>query len=829
MNRNIEDDTHQDGGQADGEPIPAKGRVHTADDPFSGAHVDTYCDEEASAQARRAAPVGDDFIPIDDPRAVEARLRVASTQEARDRIAFDPALLLALARRRLSGDMLTFSQVRRVCKAAGVRMADWDAALKRREEEARDQAEADDRRQRAEQARDERFRSEAQREQREREARSALDDLRSTYPIELRPYVDTFPASDGIVIEMRPGETFAMVSKTRSGELRPQPARVHLINAAPRLLVVTRDYLLPNQPPSVTFRVGLALARNEVCTYEGDPTEIENGRWIPIASAGAAVLSPGPEVKELFRVALGYTASAAQTVVRRRYLGWIFEGGRWLRVHARGAIGAEGEVAGYAPAGLDEKLRRYALPPPPLGEARDRALLILVELLSLTPSGVVLPLVAFVVRSMMGPGAGLMNVVGLSGLGKTTIIVIALNLVGEFGEARCIPGSWEYDTTASLLRNLAIAGDLPYAIDDWRPQSDQGGKKFLGIARSLFNLAGRGALDRTRQDNSTPPPRSSGLSSSEAEPREVSFSGMSRVASIELTEAVALPGAVYADDGHTRDDQVFIRYAPRALNGAGALLTQWMASRLERWRDPSDLASLERLTSAERGALADLDLAVTARAADVIRPVALGATTLLEFLRETRAIDEHALAVLRSRYTDVLKGMIENRRTSLEQTKTGLVILRRIAQLMRSRSANAVLVRDGRVLEDPPPDAWRYGWSTENGVPRSYGPRIAYYDDRYREALCLDPDAVVAVLSRSARGDGEEPVVRDESHLRRELTAAGVLVARESAKRASVRTRVDGAVRARLVVALSAFDFPLSDEDAQSSGAEASVEADSEW
>jgi hypothetical protein len=369
MTREFEDDRNQKVSQVDGEPRPAVGPVYTADDPFAGADVDTFCEEEASAQARRAASLEDNIRPIDDPFAVEERLRVASTQEARDRIAFDPALLLALARRRLSGDMPAFNHVRRTFKAAGVRMADFDEALKRREDEAREQAEADDRRQRAERARDERFRSEAQREQREREARSALDDLRSTYPIELRPYVDTFPASDGIVIEMRPGQTFAMVSKTRSGELRPQPARLHLLNAAPRLLVVTKDYFLPNQPPSVTFRVGLALARNEVCTYECDPTEIESGRWVPIASAGAAVLSPGPDVKELFRVALGYTASAAQTVVRRHYLGWIFDGGRWLRVHARGAIGAEGEVAGYAPAGLDEKLRRYALPPPPLDEA----------------------------------------------------------------------------------------------------------------------------------------------------------------------------------------------------------------------------------------------------------------------------------------------------------------------------------------------------------------------------------------------------------------------------------------------------------------------------
>ena len=504
MSHEFEEDPNGAAVVSESEPQTANSHEPADDDPFADSDVDTFYDEEASTQARREAPSENDTPPLDDPRVVEELLGAASTQEARDRIAHDPARLLALARRRLSGDMPAFNQVRRLFKQAGVRMADWDEAVKRREDEAREQAEADEWRRRAERARDDRLREAAQRQQREREARQAIEDQRSTYPVELRPYVDTFHASDGVVIEMKPGEVYAIVSKTRSGDPRPQPARMHLCNAAPRLLVITRDYLLPGRPPVVTFGVGLALPTNQVCTYEGSPTEIESGRWVPIASAGAAVLSPGTEVRELFRVALGYTAEAAQHIVRRHYLGWIDESGRWLRLHARGAIGAEGEVAGYAPAGLDEKLRRYALPAPPVGEARERALRVLCELLSLTPAGVVLLLVAFVVRSMMGPGAGLMNLVGLSGLGKTTIIVIVLNLVGEFGEARSIPGSWEYDTTANLLRNLAIAGDLPYAIDDWRPQCDPASRRFLGIARALFNLSGRGALDRTRKDNSTP-------------------------------------------------------------------------------------------------------------------------------------------------------------------------------------------------------------------------------------------------------------------------------------------------------------------------------------
>jgi len=747
-----------------------------------------------------------------DLAALDIELRESPDDDARTGIAFAPRVLRAAALA-VDLDPLLHARMRRTLKAHRVALSPWDRAVESRRRDLRDEAERVEAARVAAAEAKARELSHAAESAQENAAQEQLAARRRAVGKELAPFVDAFTAAGGVMFSTAPGETWATIEKEQPDGSPGRAVRRHLVDAAGRIVAVIHETAEPEAPPSTWFRVGFASARGAPFTVDVRAEEFDALGWVTPLTGGRVVLSPGRDTRDLARIAIASTRRTAPETHRRAFLGWVREGNRWVKLHAGGAIGREGAVAGVevrAPG----KLARYTLPAPPTGAARSDALDVLRELVSLEPAGTVLPVVAFVVRSMLGPGAGVCHLHGRANTGKSHLAALALCLAGDFDGPRALPGEWEKDTPNHTAKALSLAGDVPWGMDDWRPAWDPAGARFHDVARAVFNLAGRGALNRARGFNDTSPPRGSVLSTGEALPTGGSWSGLSRVLAVELAERVTLPGGLYvpAPDDDEDSGRAFVVRAPEQLARAGAVLAQWLAPRMDSWRDPEALGSRKRLVTAERAALARWDLRETERAVDVLGPVALGAAVLYDFLAETRAMKPAALKSLDRRLRGALAALATERRAVLDAASPGRAFIETLRDLLLEGRCHAAQVIAGRIVDTPPSPMERsLGWQRRNGSWEARGSCVAHLDARYPGKLAVAAGPAHAVVSDALRRAGRVPDIASPDQLGRELAAAQLLSDRETGKRAAVRTRVSGSDAPRYVIALDAFGLDAGD------------------
>ncbi len=724
-----------------------------------------------------------------------ARLEASDDPAERERIALAPMMLRAAALRRALGDHKGFAAWRRAAKSHGVALSVWDEGVRHAERTLRDEVAA------------------SERVGPTPPPDEALALKRRAAPTGCAEYIDAFVAPGGASFEMEPGSLVVTEVRERAEGSSSRPRSRQLLNAAGRVLSVVEELALPDATPTVSCRVGFALDRGAPFAVDVRAEEFNAMRWVASATGMRVVLSAGRDVPDLVRLALNTTRQHAPTERRHAYLGWIHEHGRWLKLHAGGAIDGAGGVRGVD-VRVSSRLARYRLPPPPTGDDVREALQMLRELVSLTPSQAVLPVTAFVVRAMLGPGAGMCHLHGRASSGKSHLAAMALSLVGEFEGPRALPGEWERDTEKFTARVLAIAGDVPWGLDDWRPAIDPTGARFHGVARALFNMSGRGALSRDRGFNETPDPRGAGLSTGEATPVGGSWSALSRLLSVELPDRVALPGGIYAPGVDDDPREAFVTRAPSWLTAAGSWLVRWLAPQMDRWRDPRQPTARARLVAAEREALSRWGVRDSARAVDVIGPTALGAEVLVSFL-DAHGVLSHALrAVLEQQIHDALDALRLARAETLDTWHPGRAWVASLAAQLRAGTCHVRMVQGNRMLSAAPPSARALGWRHRNGFFEEQGPCVGLRIDRYPDAICIDARVALDLLRREERRGGAVPEIHTPDHLARELVAADLLATRENDRRATVRPRVDGAQVPRLAVKLSAFDLVDAPEGA---------------
>ncbi|MEZ4390248.1 MAG: hypothetical protein R3A48_04055 [Polyangiales bacterium] len=753
--------------------------------------------EEITSRAADAASLTSLGVTLVEDLTAEnlhARLAAAPDEVSRIQIALSPEVLKAAARLKAQRDLRALAALRQVVKSHRVALPMWDEgvldALVLYDEETRQSC--------AEHA--------AIGDAVGAAGAEALASKRREVSEEYTPYIDAFTAPDGHAFEMEPGRL--SVIETRKGANGPpgHPRVRPLANAAGRIIAKIEEHPLPGVPGIVWCRVGFALKNKPPFTVDVRADEFDAMKWIPASTAKRVYLMAGHDTPGLMRLALDVTGEG--TILHRRYgyLGWTRQNDRWMKLHAGGAIDANGVVPDVD-VRVGARLSRFRLPPPPTDTARREALALLAELVSLTPSPAVLPTVSFVVRSLLGPGAGIFHLHAQAGLGKSHLQAMASCLAGDFDGPKSLPSDWDRDTDKFIAKMLSQAGDVPLPIDDWRPIFDPGGAKFHAVARALFNMSGRGALARDRSFNETPEPRGAALSNGEAMVLEGSWSGLSRVLMVELSERVALPDGIYAptagDDGPQR---AFTIRAPAGLAAAGALLVQWLASRLDTWRDPTALDSRTRLAAAERAALVRWGVRQSARAVDVLGPTALGAAVLFDFLSDQDALTEHGLAELDARLRDAFGALDTDRTEILETHLPGRVWVDSLAALLRAGACHIRLVHENKSQQSPPPFRRALGWHQRGAFWEGQGPCVGHLiHDKFPGAICVDAGVALDLMRRENKRNGRATDIPNLDHLSRELVVADLLAFRENAKRAAVRPRIDGAQVPRLALRLSAL------------------------
>lgn len=144
---------------------------------------------------------------------------------------------------------------------------------------------------------------------------------------------------------------------------------------------------------------------------------------------------------------------------------------------------------------LPGDLARISLPEPPVGEALVTAIRASLNVASIAPEALTLPLLAATYRAALGGTDFSLFLVGPTGIGKSELAALAQQHYGATLDARHLPASWS--STANALEGLLFAGkDSLVCVDDFAPGGNQADVQRMHrdaerVLRGQGNHAGR--------------------------------------------------------------------------------------------------------------------------------------------------------------------------------------------------------------------------------------------------------------------------------------------------------------------------------------------------
>jgi hypothetical protein len=298
-----------------------------------------------------------------------------------------------------------------------------------------------------------------------------------------------------------------------------------------------------------------------------------------------------PNQKEYARAAIQSFSMSAEERNVYTHSGWRNVDGRWLFLHAGGAIGAEGSVPGVN-VRLPGALSRYELSLPSTPEALGCRRQFESEIGSLVPPSIGYPVLAAICRAVLGGADFALHLAGETGAFKSELAALAQQFFGAGMDRMHLPGSWA--STGNSLEMLAFhAKDVLVVIDDFAPQGNAADvARYHAAADRVFraagNQAGRGRLDSTARLREPKPPRGLVLSTGEDIPRGHSI--RARLLILELAKGGITPAVLSECQAAARAGD----YA-QAMSG----FLRWMASRVDAIarvaRSESDRASRPRV------------------------------------------------------------------------------------------------------------------------------------------------------------------------------------------------------------------------------------------
>ena len=221
--------------------------------------------------------------------------------------------------------------------------------------------------------------------------------------------------------------------------------------------------------------------------------------WLKLIGANAQVY---PTEQKHLIVAM-QTVSAPKLRTVYRHLGWRRIDGKWLYLHAGGAIGADGPVDGVE-VETEGSLKYAVLPPVQDASAAMKASL---ELLEMGTTGALL--FAATYRAPLGEFRDVdftVMIVGSTGLLKSAIVGAAQSHWGPHWDGEHLPENWS--STENAIERTAFHGkDTLLAIDDFVLKGSgvdvaRQNQKADRIIRGQANRAGR---HRMRPDGSAMP------------------------------------------------------------------------------------------------------------------------------------------------------------------------------------------------------------------------------------------------------------------------------------------------------------------------------------
>ena len=216
--------------------------------------------------------------------------------------------------------------------------------------------------------------------------------------------------------------------------------------------------------------------------------------WV-LEWSGEAIVEPGFGAKDALRAAIQHFSVPIPRRRVFRHTGWRRIDGRWLYLHAGGAIGAAGPVAGVETA-LEKDLAGFRLPDPPAGARLRESVEAALKVLEVAPPPVAWTLLAAAARAPLGEADFSIHLGGDTGVGKTTVAALVQQFFGPELHDRNLPGNWQ--STGNSLELLGFhVKDAVLVVDDFVPSGtsrndvDRLHREAARVLRTTGNRSGR--------------------------------------------------------------------------------------------------------------------------------------------------------------------------------------------------------------------------------------------------------------------------------------------------------------------------------------------------
>lgn len=248
------------------------------------------------------------------------------------------------------------------------------------------------------------------------------------------------------------------------------------------------------------LEVEAALRGNPPRRFTVRAADFEKMKWPMLELGGEAVIEPEDGFDRRARVAIQKLSPDVPEKLLHTHTGWVERDGRWLYLHAGGAIAADDAPAGIDVA-LGDALARYQLPAPPADPAwLKQCVRASLRVLDLGAPHVVYPLYCSIWRPLLGECDLSTFINGRTQSFKSELASLVARHFGAGMHAKALSGSW--DSTLNHLRDMAFKlRDAIFVIDDFKPgvlkarDAAEMHKLADRILRAQGNLSERGRCD----------------------------------------------------------------------------------------------------------------------------------------------------------------------------------------------------------------------------------------------------------------------------------------------------------------------------------------------
>ncbi|MBT9171749.1 MAG: hypothetical protein DDT21_00118 [Syntrophomonadaceae bacterium] len=499
----------------------------------------------------------------------------------------------------------------------------------------------------------------------------------------------------------------------------------------------------------------------------------------PLEWGMQAVVSAGQGSRDKLREAVQLLSQSAGRERVFTHIGWRKLDGRWVYLHAGGAIGADG----LSVAPDVDMLRRYRLPAEPgnIVEAVRTSL----GLIDLAAHEVTLPLWAAAFRA---PTACLyfpdftIFLHGQTGSFKSTLAALFLCHFGEFTH-RSLPESW-LSTENSLEKTASLCRDALMIVDDYAPEQHHRDAAALDkrVHRFLRQLGNRQNRNRLRSDLTGRPaylPNCFAVATGEQLPLGVG-SAAARMLPIEVLKKTVDTSVLTAAQGKSE-------LLPFAMRG----YIEWLLPQM----DKLSVTLPRHFTELRSKALVNGH----ARLPEIVANLQIGMEMGLQYAVEAGAATQSEAGGLLAESWRVLLALAEKHGKLLQQERPVMKFAKTLEAIFTQRLGHLVDRQTGLC----PENGDRYGWD----MSEPCGKKLGWADE---QGIYLQPAAAWAGVNEFHRY-GDRIAVRERT-MREMLAREGVTMTRDG--RLTEQARCEGKRREVLHIAHEKLEALLSTESA---------------